>query len=128
MADDKTPTLNIPNTAFMGSEVWVEPGQQVVITYRFSDPITAKQVGKLLQFFTGAAPAAPPIKSRINTSGTLCRTASLLPHGPISPRSTSDVGSEAPNNASRRARCARVRSTPKEAASAAALACKCSMA
>jgi hypothetical protein len=53
MADDKTPTLNIPNTAFTGSEVWVEPGQTVVVTYRFSDPITAKQVGEQARMLLG---------------------------------------------------------------------------
>ena len=53
MADDKTSTLNIPNTGFTGGEIWVEPGRKVVVTYRFSDPITAKQVGEQARMSLG---------------------------------------------------------------------------
>ena len=45
MADDKTPTLNTPNSGFIGGEIWVEPGHEVVVTYRYADPATVKQLG-----------------------------------------------------------------------------------
>jgi len=46
MADNKTPTLKIPHSGFTSGEVWVEPGHQVVVTYRYSDQAMVKQVSK----------------------------------------------------------------------------------
>jgi hypothetical protein len=53
MADDKTPTLSVPTSGFTGGEVWVEPGHEVVVTYRYADPVTAKQVGEQAQAALG---------------------------------------------------------------------------
>ncbi len=45
MADDKTPTVNIPTSGLTGGAIWVEPGHKVVVTYNYSDPATVKQLG-----------------------------------------------------------------------------------